>query len=106
VVVRRQTVKRFLMDKKTERKTSLKRAEYFPRGSERAIDEVGGRILLGDNIDGEGEGRSCCGRSGSNLLQFGYTFISVFNQPDAQNLFYNKFYFMPLHVSSTCARNM
>jgi len=32
-------------------------------------------------------------------------FISVFNQHDAQNLFYNKFYFMPLHVSSTCARN-
>ena len=33
-------------------------------------------------------------------------FISVFNQLDAQNLFHNKFYFMPLHVSSTCARNM
>jgi len=32
--------------------------------------------------------------------------ISVFNQLDAQNLFHNKFYFMPLHVSSTCARNM
>ena len=29
-----------------------------------------------------------------------YLFISVFNQLDAQNLFYNKFYFMPLHVSS------
>jgi hypothetical protein len=27
-------------------------------------------------------------------------FISVFNQLDAQNLFYNKFYFMTLHVSS------
>jgi len=27
--------------------------------------------------------------------------ISVFNQLDAQNLFHNKFYFMPLHVSST-----
>ena len=27
----------------------------------------------------------------------------VFNQLDAQNLFYSKFYFMPLHVSSTCA---
>ena len=25
-------------------------------------------------------------------------FISVFNQPDAQNLFHSKFYFMPLHV--------
>ena len=32
--------------------------------------------------------------------------ISVFNQLDAQNLFHNKFYFTPLHVSSTCARNM
>ena len=33
-------------------------------------------------------------------------FISVFNQLDAQNLFHNKFYFIPLHVSSTYARNM
>jgi len=33
-------------------------------------------------------------------------FISVFNQLYAQNLFENKFYFMPQHVSSTCARNM
>jgi len=32
-------------------------------------------------------------------------FTSVFNQPDAQNLFHNKFYFMPLHVSSTCAHH-
>ena len=32
-------------------------------------------------------------------------FISVFNQLDAQNLFYNKFYFMPLHVSDTCAHH-
>jgi len=30
-------------------------------------------------------------------------FISVFNQLDAQNLFYGKFYFTPLHVSSTYA---
>jgi len=29
-------------------------------------------------------------------------FISVFNQLDAQNLFHNKFYFMPVHVSSIC----
>jgi len=29
----------------------------------------------------------------------------VFNQLDAQNLFHNKFYFMPLHVSSTCAHH-
>jgi len=29
-------------------------------------------------------------------------FISVINQLDAQNLFRNKFYFMPLHVSITC----
>jgi len=33
-------------------------------------------------------------------------FISVFNQLDAQNLFHSKSYFMPVHVSSTCARNM
>jgi len=32
-------------------------------------------------------------------------FITVFNQLDAQNLFYNKFYFMPLHVSSTCVHH-
>ena len=32
-------------------------------------------------------------------------FISIFNQLDAQNLFHNKFYFMPLHVSSTCAHH-
>jgi len=32
-------------------------------------------------------------------------FISVINQLDAQNLFHNKFYFMPLHVWSTCARD-
>jgi len=30
-------------------------------------------------------------------------FISVINQLDTQNLFHNKIYFMPLHVSSTCA---
>ena len=32
-------------------------------------------------------------------------FISVINQFDAQNLFQNKFYFMPVHVSSTCAHH-
>jgi len=32
-------------------------------------------------------------------------FISVFNQLDAHNLFHNNFYFMPLHVSSTCAHH-
>jgi len=31
-------------------------------------------------------------------------FILVFNQLDAQNVFY-KFYFTPLHVSSTCAHH-
>ena len=30
-------------------------------------------------------------------------FISLFNQHDAQNLFHDKFYFMRLHISSTCA---
>jgi len=33
------------------------------------------------------------------------SFISVFNQLDAQNVFHNKFHFMPLHVSSTCAHH-
>jgi len=33
------------------------------------------------------------------------TFIPVFNQLDAQNLFHNQFYFMPLQVSSTCAHH-
>jgi len=32
-------------------------------------------------------------------------FISIFNQIDAQNLFHSHFYFMPLHVSSTCAHH-
>ena len=32
-------------------------------------------------------------------------FISVFNQLEVQNLFQNKFCFMPLHVSSTCAHH-
>ena len=32
-------------------------------------------------------------------------FIIVLNQIYAQNLFHNKFYFMPLHVSSTCAHH-
>jgi len=41
-----------------------------------------------------------------SVIKLLVTFISVFNQLDAQNLFHNKFYFMPLHVSSTCARNM
>jgi hypothetical protein len=34
-----------------------------------------------------------------------FFFISLFNQLDAQNLFHSKFYFMPLHVSSTCAHH-
>jgi len=38
-------------------------------------------------------------------LKLTILFISVFNQLDAQNLFHNKFYFMPLHVSSTCAHH-
>jgi len=42
----------------------------------------------------------------SSIINMLYIFISVFNQLDAQNLFQNKFYYMPLHDSSTCARNM
>jgi hypothetical protein len=33
------------------------------------------------------------------------TFISVFNQLHAQNLFHNKFYFISLHVSSIRAQH-
>ena len=32
-------------------------------------------------------------------------FVSVFSQLDAQNLFHNKFYFMAVHVSNTCANH-
>ena len=39
------------------------------------------------------------------LIKLPHIIISVFNQLDAQNLFHNKFYFMPLHVSSTCAHH-
>ena len=38
-------------------------------------------------------------------LQLCIVFISVFSQLNAQNLFYNKFYFVALHVSSTCAHH-
>jgi len=45
---------------------------------------------------------------GHNISDVGrqdFLFISVFNQLDAKNLFHNMFYFMPLHVSSTCAQH-
>jgi len=32
-------------------------------------------------------------------------FMSLFNQLDAQNFFHSKFYFVPVHVSSTCAHH-
>jgi len=32
-------------------------------------------------------------------------FLTLFNQLDAQNVFHNEFYFMPIHVSSTCAHH-
>jgi len=38
-------------------------------------------------------------------ILMGSVFISLFNQLDAQNLFHKKFYFMSLHVSSTCAHH-
>ena len=41
----------------------------------------------------------------SHYYKYGGYFISVFNQLDAQNLFHNYFYVMPLHVSSTCAHH-
>ena len=39
------------------------------------------------------------------VTQVNFFFISVFNQLDAQNLFRIKIYFIPLHVSSTCAHH-
>jgi len=39
------------------------------------------------------------------FLTFCWPCISVFNQLDAQNLFHNKLYFVPLHVSSICAHH-
>jgi len=38
-------------------------------------------------------------------MQLYYVFISVFNQLDAQNFVSQYVYFMPLHVSSTCAHH-
>jgi len=42
----------------------------------------------------------CCGRW-TKVIDF----ISVFNQLDAQNFVSQKFYFMPLHVSSIFAHH-
>ena len=39
------------------------------------------------------------------LAEYTGIIISVFNQIDVQNLFHNKFYLIPLHVSSTCAHH-
>jgi len=47
--------------------------------------------------------RPCNRRLYSNIVLV--FFISVFNQLDAQNMFYNKFYVMPVHVSSTCVHH-
>ena len=41
----------------------------------------------------------------ANVKQYFEFLISVFNQLDAQNLFHNKFYFMPVHISSTCSHH-
>ena len=62
-----------------------------------------------------GANRSSWKRKAAYLLRIGRLeeykrrrhsgFVSVFNQLDAQNLFHNKFYFVPLHVSSTSAHH-
>ena len=44
--------------------------------------------------------------SGKIYNEQNFILFSLFNQLDTQNLFHSKFYFMSLHVSSTCARNM
>jgi len=58
----------------------------------------------------EGKKISVCFKSRAAYLKANNAatsvFIEVFNQLVAQNLFNNKFYSMPLHVSNTCARNM
>ena len=41
----------------------------------------------------------------TQILTFWWPFISVINQLNALNLFHNKFYFIPLHVSNTCAHH-
>jgi len=69
-------------------------------------------------LEGPEEGsiriETCCPNTIINIINFFFDilltvhlsiFMSVFNQLDAQNLFHNKFYFMPLHVSSTCAHH-
>jgi hypothetical protein len=48
-------------------------------------------------------GQNCITQSLLSSHPYLTIFISVFNQLDEQNLFYNKFQFMPLHVSSICA---
>ena len=48
-------------------------------------------------------GQNCITQSLLSSHPYLIIFISVFNQLDEQNLFYIKFQFMPLHVSSTCA---
>jgi len=55
-----------------------------------------------ENFDSSGSPSVCVVELQTHIISL---FISVFNQLDAQNLFHNKFYFMPLHVSSTCAHH-
>jgi len=71
------------------------RIKFWPE-TLNANQDIYGKILLNGTLDVYGL------RVTGQKIQF----ISVFNQLDEQNLFHNKFYFMLLHVSSTCARNM
>jgi hypothetical protein len=54
-------------------KTFETRSKFFLAGMKEKWDEDGGRVLLGDNIGLRGGGgRSCCGRLGSDVLEFGF----------------------------------
>lgn len=54
---------------KIKKKTFLKSAEFFLAGMKAQQDSDTGGILLGENTGG---GRSCCGRSCSTVLEFGF----------------------------------
>jgi len=50
------------------------RAEFFLAEIKAQREQGGGRILLGENTGG---GRSCCGRSGFSVLEFGFQMDSL-----------------------------
>jgi len=61
--------------------------------------EMFGKVIVSTNVD-----KIICSKNCQSFFKRN-GIISVFNQLDAQNLFHNKLYFMPLHVSSSCAHH-